>query len=174
MHLLYVEHFRKMNLRSPVRVYIHIATIEIVDLSESLSRGSERTEYVLNERTLSNTVRTRAKRVFNRFLVQNVFYHRSPRPGTSDWQKIRKNADWIVQLHSADDDVISVAEKLQSEYMELERRGHFVDKDLPDVARGIKEKTFSRQCWNGKRTIDMNRRIHLLSLRKHCDTVVIE
>ena len=48
-----------MNIRSPVRVYIHIATIRIFDLSEPLSRGSERTEYVLNERTLSNTVRTR-------------------------------------------------------------------------------------------------------------------
>ena len=81
MHLLYVEHFQEMNLRSPVRVYIHIDTIDIFDLSEPLSRGSECTEYVLNERTLSNTVRTRAKRVFNRFLVQNVFYHRSPRPG---------------------------------------------------------------------------------------------
>jgi predicted alpha/beta hydrolase family esterase len=69
----------------------------------------------------------------------------------SDWQKIRKNADWIVQLHSAADDVIPVAEgrfiaeKLQSEYIELERRGHFVDEDLPEVARVIKEKTFSRQ-----------------------------
>ena len=82
MRLLYVEQFRKMNLRSPVRLYIHIATIRIFDLSEPLSRGSERTEYVLNERTLSNTVRMRAKRVFNRLLVQNVFYHRSPRPGT--------------------------------------------------------------------------------------------
>jgi predicted alpha/beta hydrolase family esterase len=60
-------------------------------------------------------------------------------------------SDWIVQLHSADDDGIPVAEgrfiaeKLQSEYIELEQHGHFVDEDLPKVTRVIKEKIFSLQ-----------------------------
>ena len=64
-----------------------------------------------------------------------------------DWDAIRKNAGWIVQLHSEGDHLIPVdegrfvAEQLQSEYMELEGRVHFMDDDLPEVARVIKEKT---------------------------------
>jgi hypothetical protein len=33
-----------------------------------------------------------------------------------------------------------VAEKLKSEYMELERRGHFMSKQLPEVLKVIKQK----------------------------------
>ena len=64
-----------------------------------------------------------------------------------DWETIRKNAEWIVQLHSPSDKLIPVAEgrfvaeQLKSEYMELERRGHFMSKQLPEVVRVIKEKS---------------------------------
>ena len=64
-----------------------------------------------------------------------------------EWETIRKNAQWIAQLHSPSDKLIPVvegrfvAEKLQSEYMELERRGHFMSKQLPEVVEVIKKKS---------------------------------
>lgn len=73
-----------------------------------------------------------------------------------DWETIRKNAEWIVQLHSAGDDLIPVeegrfvAEKLQSEYIELEGRVHFMEDELPEVARVIKEKTVSVEVRRGE------------------------
>ncbi|CAF1300558.1 unnamed protein product [Adineta steineri] len=63
-----------------------------------------------------------------------------------DWDTIKSNAEWIVQLHSPSDRLIPVAEgrfvadKLQSEYMELEKRGHFMGHQLPEVLKVIKEK----------------------------------
>ncbi|CAF4263312.1 unnamed protein product, partial [Adineta steineri] len=54
--------------------------------------------------------------------------------------------EWIVQLHSPSDHLILVAEgrfvadKLQSEYMELEKRGHFMEHQLPEVLKVIKQK----------------------------------
>lgn len=56
------------------------------------------------------------------------------------------NAEWIVQLHSPSDKLIPVvegrfvAERLRSKYMELERRGHFMGKQLPEVLSVIKKK----------------------------------
>ncbi|CAF1154882.1 unnamed protein product [Rotaria sordida] len=49
-----------------------------------------------------------------------------------DWDAIRGNTEWIVQFHSPSDKLIPVeearfvADKLKSEYRELERRGHFM------------------------------------------------
>ena len=69
---------------------------------------------------------------------------------------IRKHAEWIVQLHSPNDEGIPVAEgrfvadKLQLEYMKMEGRGHFVDDELPEVVRVIKEKTVSVESLTGK------------------------
>ncbi|CAF1500144.1 unnamed protein product [Rotaria magnacalcarata] len=63
-----------------------------------------------------------------------------------DWDTIRTNTHWIVQLHSPTDKLIPVAEgrfvadKLKSEYMELERRGHFMGKQLPEVLSVLKKK----------------------------------
>ena len=59
---------------------------------------------------------------------------------------MRANTEWIVQLHSPSDKLIPVAEgrfvaeKLKSEYMELERRGHFMGEQLPEVLKIIKQK----------------------------------
>ena len=59
---------------------------------------------------------------------------------------MRSNTEWIVQLHSPSDKCIPVAEgrfvadKLKSEYMELERRGHFMGHQLPEVLKVIKQK----------------------------------
>lgn len=66
-----------------------------------------------------------------------------------DWDTIRSNTEWTVQLHSPSDKLIRVeegrfvAEKLKSEYMELERRGHFMGPELPEVLKVIKEKCLS-------------------------------
>ncbi|XP_037050018.1 serine hydrolase RBBP9-like [Bradysia coprophila] len=63
-----------------------------------------------------------------------------------DWDTIRSNAEWIVQLHSPSDKCIPeeegrfVADKLKSEYMKLERRGHFMGPTLPEVLKVIREK----------------------------------
>lgn len=63
-----------------------------------------------------------------------------------NWDTIRSNADWIVQLHSPSDKLIPVeegrfvAEQLKSEYMELQRRGHFMGGELPEVLKVIREK----------------------------------
>ncbi|CAF3084663.1 unnamed protein product, partial [Rotaria sp. Silwood2] len=57
----------------------------------------------------------------------------------SDWNVIRTNTEWIVQFHSPSDKLIPVAEgrfvadKLKSESMELERRGHFMSRQFPEV-----------------------------------------
>ena len=72
-----------------------------------------------------------------------------------DWDTIRNNAEWIVQLHSPSDKLIPVsegrfvAEHLKSEYMELERRGHFMSKQLPEVAQVVDDgQEYSNQLWN--------------------------
>lgn len=63
-----------------------------------------------------------------------------------DWDTMRANAEWIVQLHSPSDKLIPVAEgrfvaeKLKSEYLELERRGHFMGHELPEVLKAIRSK----------------------------------
>jgi predicted alpha/beta hydrolase family esterase len=60
---------------------------------------------------------------------------------------MKNNTKWIVQLHSPTDKLIPVeegrfvADKLKSEYMELERRGHFMSKQLPEIIKIIKEKS---------------------------------
>lgn len=51
-----------------------------------------------------------------------------------------------MQLHSPSDQCIPVAEarfvadKLKSEYMELERRGHFMGRQLPEVLKVLEQK----------------------------------
>ncbi|CAF0840489.1 unnamed protein product [Adineta ricciae] len=63
-----------------------------------------------------------------------------------NWEAMRANAEWIVQLHSPTDKFIPVAEarfvaeNLKSEYMELKNRGHFMGAQLPEVLKVLKEK----------------------------------
>ncbi|UJR24808.1 hypothetical protein I4U23_006183 [Adineta vaga] len=59
-----------------------------------------------------------------------------------NWDVMRSNAGFIVQLHSPSDKCIPVdegrfvADKLKSEYLELPRRGHFMGHQLPEVLKG--------------------------------------
>ena len=59
---------------------------------------------------------------------------------------VQANAGWIVQF-GGDDDMLCppseqrfVAEKLQSEFVELEGRGHFMDWHMPEVAEAVQKK----------------------------------
>jgi predicted alpha/beta hydrolase family esterase len=63
------------------------------------------------------------------------------------WDIIKNNQKWIVQLHSTDDPFINIEEarfvheKLGSEYYEFNDRGHFADKkEFPEVVEAIKRK----------------------------------
>jgi len=64
------------------------------------------------------------------------------------WDKIRSNAEWILQYHSSDDPFIGrkeadeVAENLRSEYTCFDDRSHFFDAEsvrhvLPDILRKL-------------------------------------
>ncbi|GBG67940.1 hypothetical protein CBR_g1059 [Chara braunii] len=56
-----------------------------------------------------------------------------------EWNKIKSNAGWIAQFGSPSDPYIpidemqTVAKELQSEYSELEDRGHFCDEEFPEL-----------------------------------------
>ena len=69
-------------------------------------------------------------------------YYQSP----WQWQRIREHQEWIAIYHSSDDPHIPVAEprfiaaQLQCSYFEFEDRGHFVDRDFPEVLHFIRKK----------------------------------
>jgi uncharacterized protein len=62
------------------------------------------------------------------------------------WEKIKKNAKWIVQFDSTDDPFIPVKEprlihdKLKTDYREFTNRGHFMEPTFPEIIEVIKEK----------------------------------
>eukprot|EP00026_Physarum_polycephalum_P017144 Phypoly_transcript_18261.p1 GENE.Phypoly_transcript_18261~~Phypoly_transcript_18261.p1 ORF type:complete len:242 (+),score=39.45 Phypoly_transcript_18261:62-727(+) len=66
------------------------------------------------------------------------------------WEKIKQNVEWIVQFHSKDDHLVPVsearfvAEKIGTEYHELNKGGHFQKSKLPDVLDIIKPKLQSK------------------------------
>jgi len=63
-----------------------------------------------------------------------------------EWEKIRANAGWIVQFHSADDPFIPVQEarhvagNIKSEYIEHSDRGHYLSRQMQDVVDVIRRK----------------------------------
>jgi len=64
------------------------------------------------------------------------------------YDEMKKNYTWLIHYHSKDDEIIPVAEAhrihkhLQTEYRELNGRGHFDDKTfdelLPDILKKLK------------------------------------
>lgn len=65
---------------------------------------------------------------------------------TWGWDKIRGNQKWIVQFASTDDEFIAPEEsrlvhnKLNTEYHEFTNRGHFMEKDFPELVPAVLEK----------------------------------
>ena len=63
-----------------------------------------------------------------------------------NWEKIRKNAKWIIQFASVDDPYIPIAEarhingRLNSEYYEFTNRGHFMQDEFPELVKAIMKK----------------------------------
>ncbi|KAH3757813.1 alpha/beta hydrolase [Pelomyxa schiedti] len=63
-----------------------------------------------------------------------------------NWSAIKLNCNWIIHLHSVDDDVVSVddarllAKNLNSEYHELPNKGHFSEDEIPDLLPLLREK----------------------------------
>lgn len=63
-----------------------------------------------------------------------------------NWERIKKNQQWIVQCASNDDPYIPIEEAkhihnmLATEYYEYPDQGHFMNKTIPDVASIIKKK----------------------------------
>ncbi|CAF0725760.1 unnamed protein product [Didymodactylos carnosus] len=63
-----------------------------------------------------------------------------------NWELMRSNADWIVQLHSVSDHLIPVnegryvAQHLKTEYIEHARMGHYMVKQFPELASIIEKK----------------------------------
>ncbi len=63
-----------------------------------------------------------------------------------NWEKIRKNAKWIIQFASTDDPYIPIDEaryindRLNSEYHEFTNRGHFMQAEFPELVDAIKKK----------------------------------
>ncbi len=67
--------------------------------------------------------------------------------GEWEWEKIKKNQQFILQFSSRDDPVVPikeqdfVREKLQPEYHELENRGHFISQNkFPELISSVMEK----------------------------------
>jgi predicted alpha/beta hydrolase family esterase len=63
-----------------------------------------------------------------------------------EWEKIRRNQQFIIQFHSNNDPIISkdearfVHEKLHSTYEELDKNGHFWENTFPELLDRVKEK----------------------------------
>jgi predicted alpha/beta hydrolase family esterase len=63
---------------------------------------------------------------------------------------MRQNTEWIVQFHSPIDPLIPVEEgrfvanKLQSEYIELQDAGHFIVEQVPEVIKIIEDKCHNK------------------------------
>ena len=66
-----------------------------------------------------------------------------------DWQAIKNNQKFIIQFNSSDDDFIPIEEarlvheKLDSDYTEFSDRGHFFQKNFPEIVEKVLEKTQS-------------------------------
>jgi len=62
------------------------------------------------------------------------------------WQRIKDNTRWIVQLHSTNDRLVPVAEarevakQLGSEYIEYPNKGHFLKRTMPEVIEIVERK----------------------------------
>lgn len=62
------------------------------------------------------------------------------------WEAIKKNQQWIVQLASSDDPYIPIQEaqhihkQLDTDYYEYADQGHFMNKTLPDLVAVLKSK----------------------------------
>tara|TARA_B100000315_G_scaffold260453_1_gene322017 strand:- start:335 stop:868 length:534 start_codon:yes stop_codon:yes gene_type:complete len=62
------------------------------------------------------------------------------------WEKIKKNVNWITQFSSSDDSFIPIEEarhlkdKLSADYHEFSDHGHFIDAEYPEIISAIKEK----------------------------------
>lgn len=62
-----------------------------------------------------------------------------------DWDAIRRGQQWILQFASADDPYIPVKEaryiqkQLRTKYYELEKRGHFMDNNFPELVKELKK-----------------------------------
>jgi len=60
-----------------------------------------------------------------------------------DWEAIRSNQQWVIQYASPDDPYIPVAEarfiqkKLAAKYFELPGRGHFEQKQFPELPKAV-------------------------------------
>ena len=65
---------------------------------------------------------------------------------TPAWLAIKRNCPWIIHLHSIDDEVVSVDEgrkiskNLNSEYHEMDGKGHFTDATLPELVSLLSSK----------------------------------
>lgn len=62
-----------------------------------------------------------------------------------DWESIKNNQQWVIQLSSVNDPFIPIEEarfineKLNTEYLELEE-GHFMGSNLPEIVEAIIKK----------------------------------
>jgi len=62
------------------------------------------------------------------------------------WQRIKENAGWIVQLHSTNDKLVPVAEgrevakQLGSECVEHKNKGHYLKHTMPEVVEVLERK----------------------------------
>ena len=66
------------------------------------------------------------------------------------WSAIRSNQNWVAILNSTDDPHIPIAEprfvaaQLKCSYFEFNNRGHFTDRDLPEVPAFINRREHQR------------------------------
>jgi hypothetical protein len=65
-----------------------------------------------------------------------------------NWNATPENTEWIMQFHSPTDPLIPVkegcfvAEKLESEYIEIEDADYFIVEQIPEVVKIIENKCF--------------------------------
>src|SRR3989339_1126130 len=63
-----------------------------------------------------------------------------------DWKAIKENQRWIIQFASTDDPFFSieeprlVAKNLSADYHEYTNRGHFFEKEFPELVKAVKQK----------------------------------
>jgi pimeloyl-ACP methyl ester carboxylesterase len=67
------------------------------------------------------------------------------------WDTIRGNAQWILQLGSSDDPLVPIAEQryvaehLKPEYIEYHDQGHFLIGEFPELVQMIKQRVAKQQ-----------------------------
>eukprot|EP00696_Hemimastix_kukwesjijk_P005018 gnl/Hemi2/163_TR47_c0_g1_i1.p1 gnl/Hemi2/163_TR47_c0_g1~~gnl/Hemi2/163_TR47_c0_g1_i1.p1 ORF type:complete len:417 (+),score=48.66 gnl/Hemi2/163_TR47_c0_g1_i1:89-1339(+) len=78
-----------------------------------------------------------------------AYYQKWKRPPYL-WEAIRRNAGWLVQLSSADDEVVSITQQrlvrddLKPQfYTEYTDKGHFIEKSCDEVVDAV-----CRRCWS--------------------------